>query len=315
MNTSISPDRPIYPMRVVLRRTGLSPDLLRAWERRYGVVSPGRTGGGQRLYSESDVERLTLLRRATLYGHAISQVAALDNEALAALVAEPPASSPMEAAPPAEADDAAATVARALEAVKWMDGATLDATLRQSALALGPLRFAEAVVAPLVAEIGERWHQGELRIVQEHLATSVIRQVVSSLAAFGRPAADARVLLTATTTGQRHEVGAMLAAAVAAAQGWTPVYLGSELSGDEIAMAAERTGADAIALGLTLPGDPGDVERDLTALVQALGGGTPVWVGGGAAEGYAPLLDRLGIDRVRSMTDLARRLRPSTAAA
>lgn len=301
-------------MRVVLRRTGLSPDLLRAWERRYGVVAPGRTSGGQRLYSEADVERLSLLRRATLYGHAISQVAELDNAALARLLDEPPASGPMEAAPAAPPDDAAATVARALEAVRWMDGAALDATLRQAALAMGPLRFTESVVAPLVTEIGERWHRGELRIVQEHLATSVLRQVVASLMTFSRTRPENRVLVTATPSGQSHELGVMLAAAVAASVGWTPVHLGSDLSGEEIAVAAERTGANAIALGLTVPGDAAAVERDLASLAGAVGKKASIWVGGPAAGAYGPLLERLGIERIDSMSDLARRLRSARAA-
>lgn len=309
MNASGS-SRPLYPMRVVLRRTGLSPDLLRAWERRYRVVAPGRTQGGQRLYSEADVERLTLLRRATLYGHAISQVAALDNTALMRLLEEAPREPPPDAAGEAERNaDASAAVARCLEAIRWMDGAALDATLRQAALAMGPLRFAETVVSPLVTEIGERWHRGDLRIVQEHLATSVIRQVVAGLMAFSRTTGDGRILLAATPPGQIHEVGAMLAAAVAASVGWTPVYLGPDLSGEEIAVAAQRLGAQGIALGITLPGDPAEVGRDLTSLVKAVGGSVPIWVGGPGTEGLEPLLARLGIERVASMSELAERLR------
>ncbi len=75
-----------HPMRVVTRRTGLSADLLRAWERRYDVVTPARSEGGRRLYSDADIERLRLLYRATLAGRSIGQVADLPTEALAALV-------------------------------------------------------------------------------------------------------------------------------------------------------------------------------------------------------------------------------------
>ena len=64
-----------HPMRVVTRRTGLSADLLRAWERRHEVVKPSRSMGGRRLYSDDDIERLRLLYRATLAGRSIGQVA------------------------------------------------------------------------------------------------------------------------------------------------------------------------------------------------------------------------------------------------
>ena len=86
---TIDSDVPRYPVRVVIARTGLTADVLRAWERRYGAVRPQRSGGRQRLYSEEDVTRLTLLRRATLAGHSIAEVARLRTEALEALVDEP----------------------------------------------------------------------------------------------------------------------------------------------------------------------------------------------------------------------------------
>lgn len=88
MPTRASSKAPVHrhPMRVVTRRTGLSADLLRVWEKRYDVVKPGRSSGGRRLYSDADIERLRLLYRATLAGRGIGQVAALSTPALVALV-------------------------------------------------------------------------------------------------------------------------------------------------------------------------------------------------------------------------------------
>lgn len=294
-------------MRVVLRRTGLSPDLLRAWERRYGVVSPGRTGGRQRLYSEADVERLALLRRTTLYGHAISQIAELSNEELERLLATTPVEE--RPGPPASGDEAVAAVTRSLEAIGWMEGATLDAVLRQAALSLGPLRFAEAVLAPLVREVGERWHRGELRIVQEHLATSVIAGVVGSLMAFSRAAPGGPTLVSATTSGQQHELGAMMAAVIAGSLGWKPVFLGADLPGEEIALAADRLEARAVALSLVFPIEDPAIERDLTALATAGAGKIAIYAGGPTADHHHALLERLGIRRLDSLTALARLLR------
>src|SRR5919107_4915681 len=73
---------PRHPMRVVTRRTGLSADVLRVWEKRYGVVTPSRSDTGRRLYSDTDIERLRLLHRATLAGRSIGQVAGLSTPAL-----------------------------------------------------------------------------------------------------------------------------------------------------------------------------------------------------------------------------------------
>ena len=76
----------LHPMRLVCLRTGLSPDLLRAWEKRYGAVTPVRSPGGQRLYSDADVARLTLLARAVESGRAIGQIAHLPLDDLQGLV-------------------------------------------------------------------------------------------------------------------------------------------------------------------------------------------------------------------------------------
>src|SRR6188472_3975547 len=79
-------DGPLHPMRLVAVRTGLTPDLLRAWEKRYGAVAPVRSSGGQRLYSDADVERLSLLARAVEGGRAIGQIANLPLDELQGIV-------------------------------------------------------------------------------------------------------------------------------------------------------------------------------------------------------------------------------------
>src|SRR6478609_7337401 len=95
-----SSSAPRHPIGVVARRTGLKPDLIRAWERRYGAVEPGRSTTRRRFYSDADVERLQLLRRVVRTGRGISQVAGLPNEELRALLAEEPAEDLPRPAPP-----------------------------------------------------------------------------------------------------------------------------------------------------------------------------------------------------------------------
>ena len=83
-----SMDKPRHPIQVVSRRTGVTQDSLRAWEKRYEAVKPHRAPGGRRLYTDADVERLVLLRRVTDAGRRIGQVAGLPTEELAELVAQ-----------------------------------------------------------------------------------------------------------------------------------------------------------------------------------------------------------------------------------
>src|SRR4029078_4928234 len=125
-------DLPRYPVRVVIARTGLTADVLRAGERRSGAVRPQRSGGRQRLYSEEDVTRLTLLRRATLAGHSIAEVARLRTDALEALVDEPHAEA-SRAVPDVES----AVVRAALAATERLDGPAPERTLKRAALPVG----------------------------------------------------------------------------------------------------------------------------------------------------------------------------------
>lgn len=298
------PTSPVFPVRIVLKRTGLSAELLRAWERRYGVVAPARTKGGQRLYSERDVARLSLLRQATLHGHSIGRLSELPDSDIASLLEESAGLRPTVSDDTPAAEAAAATVKRCLEAIHWMDGGALDLALRRAAVMLGPVPFAETVVAPLVREVGDQWHQGRLRIVQEHFATATVRQVMNGMLANLPSEPAAPVFVTGTTTGQHHELGAMLAAAAAAAAGWQSVYLGADLPGDEIAAAASQLHAGAIGLSIVFPVDTAAAEREFTALASGLGSKIPVLVGGDGARGMKGLIARFGFTLIESLTEM-----------
>src|SRR3954453_10877138 len=133
MSTTPSSSVPRHPIGVVARRTGLKPDLIRAWERRYGAVAPGRTETRRRFYSDEDVERLLLLRRAVSSGRGISQVAGLSNPELEALIEAEPAPSAYTPPPPAapeKGDEAAeAFLNRCLAAPQRLDVRELELEL------------------------------------------------------------------------------------------------------------------------------------------------------------------------------------------
>src|SRR5207244_2166406 len=171
-----------HPMRVVTRRTGLSADLLRAWERRYQLVTPSRSEGGHRLYSDADIEHLRLLYRATLAGRTIGQVAELPRDALVALVrqdaaadaAAERASGAPERAAPHTPPSAADYLGDCLRTVERLDATALEATLRRAAVALPAAAFLDTLVVPLLERVGTGWREGTLRPVHGHLASAVL---------------------------------------------------------------------------------------------------------------------------------------------
>lgn len=287
---------PRHPMRFVTRRTGLTPARLRIWERRYGVVRPGRTKGGQRLYSDDDIARLTLLARATEAGHALAQIARLPREALEALLARDQVAPPLAAHEPPPVD-------RLLDQVSRLDAPGLERDLRRAALSLGALPFAERVVAPLMHEIGARWHAGKLSPAHEHLASGAVRRVVAWLGDQFVVSDNAPALVVATPAGERHELGAALVAAAAAEAGWRVIYLGADLPAADIAAAAKHARARAVALSVVQADDPRAVGREIARIAGRLDG-TALAVGGRMAEAVAPVLARVGARACGSLADL-----------
>jgi methanogenic corrinoid protein MtbC1 len=285
---------PGLPVRVVIERTGLSADLLRAWERRYAAVRPRRSKGGQRLYSEQDVARLTLLRRATADGHRIAEVARLDTTALESLLGE------SRQQPTGVNTVVDQLVAQALSATERLDAAALEAMLKGGALSLGTATIVDEVVSRFVAQVGERWHEGTVSPAHEHLATAVVRRTLDwVMDAHGVPPRAPRVVV-ATPAGERHELGAMLVAAAATQEGWRAVYLGASLPGRDIARAARQVEARAVALSAVYI-DTDSVIEEVRATARALPADTPLFVGGRAAQRMA---DRYHSVRVRVLPDM-----------
>lgn len=292
----------MLPMRLVSERTGLSPDVLRAWERRYGVVAPGRSPGGQRWYTEADVTRLRLLARAVEAGRNIASVAHLDAASLASLVRSEEASTLARTTPHALA--AQPFLADALSAVEALDSAALANTLHQATLRLSMDELLDGVVSPLVRTTGDRWHAGTMSPAHEHLATSAVRRLLGWLTEQYAPGPDAPTLLVTTPAGQWHELGAALSAATAAAVGWRVVYLGPNLPATVIAEAADLCHARAVALSLVFPENDPLMDGELHALRAALPAKIAMVAGGGACAAYRPSLDAIGATVVTDLPSL-----------
>lgn len=293
--------QPRHPIRVAASRTGLSLDVLRVWERRYAAVHPGRGEGGHRLYSDADIERLGLLRRATEAGRSISHVAPLPDEELKRLVEQDEAASldrrEAVAGTGVRVQGEAASglyLEAALAAADRLDPAGLDAVLRQATLALGTGSLISGVLAPFLERVGDGWRRGDLTPAHEHAASAVVHGVLDWIGTASEPGRNAPGIVIATPASERHELGAMLAAALARASGWRVTYLGPDLPVEAIAGAARQTGAACVALSLIYPPAAEKFLGELTVLRAELGDGIPLIVGGAAAVGRERALAERG---------------------
>jgi MerR family transcriptional regulator, light-induced transcriptional regulator len=272
--------KPLHPIGVVAERTGLSLDVLRIWERRYGVVEPTRDEAGRRLYTDGDIERLRLLAQATSSGQSIGQIAAFPVDMLRELVRGAEAAQWESTRPVGRTAGAAELVEQALARTRAMDGAGVEEVLRRAASLLGAPVFLEEVVADLSRRIGDGWHRGELTIAQEHLTTAVLRPLPAQLRASLPVLPAAPGLVVATPVGERHEIGALLAAAAAAVEGWRVTYLGADLPADEIASAVLDTDARAVALSSVYVEDVPLVLAELKRLRETLPRDVAIVLGG-----------------------------------
>lgn len=280
-----------YPLRTAARLTGLSPELLRAWERRHGVVEPARTPGGTRRYSAEDLERLRLVKAAVDAGQRIGQVARLDLEELK-----------RRAAP--ERVIADGRLDAILAALERLDGVEAQRLLSLQLSALGAVRFARELACPLTREIGERWANERMGISSEHLATGVLRSMLGAALQPGPVSLLGPRIVFATPAGEGHELGLLMAALVAMSAGANPLYLGADLPIDDLLDAAHQSGATAVALSLvTLP--PDQAERALSAARAGLAAEVSLWVGGAGARN-TEIPD--GVELLESLNDLERRV-------
>jgi len=287
-----------YPIKVVSQMTGLSVFVIRAWEKRYDVVVPFRTETNRRLYSEENIEKLRLLNEAVQKGHNIGGIANLSIPDLK-LILEKERSTTKKYLSEEVTSDVDSLLDTCVEAVKTYDAKELETILLKASSKLSQPQLIENLVVPLVYKLGELWHEGIIRVANEHLATAVIRSFLASLIDQNEPDENAPILISATPRGQDHELGAMIVGVTAAPLGWKVIYLGPNLPVEEIAAVADSLEAKVIALSIVYPGDDQQLKLDLQNLKRILPQNTSVIIGGRASADYLDIIDEIGATHIK----------------
>ena len=299
--------RPVRTIKLVARQTGLSVHTIRVWEKRYGAVRPERASNKRRLYTEEDVERLRLLRQATMAGHSIGQIAQASLAELRRLLRDDLTTrnaEPAGAATRQQTGVAGDLLAAAMRATERLDTADLRDLLDRAAVELGSPAMLHKFVVPLAEEVGERWRTGDLSVAHEHFATNTISAFLLN---FARPyplGSSPNHLVLATPTGQLHELGAIIAGAAARSHGWKATYLGSSLPMEELVGVAGKLQARAIGLSIVFPPDDELLIGDLEKLPKLLPPNCAVIVGGRSVETYAEVLEKIKAIKVTSLDEL-----------
>lgn len=267
---------PCFNIAAVERDTGLSKDVLRMWERRYGFPVPERDANGERLYPAMQVERLRLIKRLIDQGHRPGRLIAASPEELSAL--SPRRSPAGETASPAVSAD----LADVLELIRQHDSAGYQQAMHQRLARQGLQGFVQYTVAPLVQLVGEAWQKGQIEVFEEHwfteLTKRLLRQVISNLP----PGREPRVLLT-SVPDEQHVLGLLMVEALLALEGATCIPLGTQMPLLDIARAAGAHRADIVALSFSSAFPQRQIFPLLDQLRLSLPASIALWGGGSGA--------------------------------
>lgn len=256
------------------RRTGVSPELLRAWERRYGLLQPTRSPGGLRLYSLDDLERVRLMARHIADGLAAREAAVLASRAS---LEDASAAAGDQQAVAFDGQRARAQLARAVET---FDEPAVQATLDEL-LSAGTIdAVLSHVVVPFLRDVGDRWQRGELSVAQEHFATNVLRGRLLGLGR-GWGGGSGRRALLACPSGERHDLGLICFGLALRARGWRIDLLGSDTPAESIVRAAHALDPALLAVSATTA----ELLTPVLGELAALAPGRTVAVAGAGARG------------------------------
>lgn len=267
----------------VERDTGISKDLLRMWERRYGFPVPDRDSNGERCYPAEQVERLRLIKRLMDQGHRPGKLMQASEEELLALAPR------RSSARASNGGAGSGELGELLGLIKQHDAAGYQQAMQQRLGRQGLQRFVQDTVAPLTQQVGEYWEAGIFEVFEEHLFTELtkrlLRQAIAALPVGGR---GPRVLLT-SVPDEQHILGLLMVEALFALEGAECIPLGTQMPLIEIGRAANAHRADIVALSFSVAFPSRQIPALLQQVRTLLPAEVALWAGGGGVARTAKM--------------------------
>lgn len=292
--------RGLYKMNTISQRTGFSPALLRAWERRHELLEPERTEGGHRLYTDDDLAVLLQVRELLRGGRAIGEVASLGRKGL---LAQSSTRSPSTTLPESGqlskelASEVNGWSQALVTAAVAVDEAGVEAALDQAFVVLSPLVALNQVVMPALVVIGDLWAQGRASVAGEHLASAKVTGRLLKLLETVNPASGngARPAICACLPDEQHQIGALMAAYTMARHHYRVSYLGGCLPLEDLELSCQLLSPQLVCLSVSRESLLLTHKPRLLELVPRLPKTTRVFLGGRGVERADRDLARAGV--------------------
>lgn len=238
----------------MLRLTGLNPDTVRAWEKRYQAVKPARTKSGRRMYSDVEVNRLKLLAELTYHGHSIGTIANLPDEKLIPLLASVKSSNPLSKTS-ALNPQIKMISDNLISAVEEFDLVQLEVQLSKANFSMNSRDLLFYLIPQLMLQVGSKINDGSICIAQEHALSELIKKYIRRIYEHLEPVAGSmkpvKTLIFATPENHLHEFGVLMSAVLCRYFGFKTHYLGPNLPVSDLVVAAKKLNAHAIVLGFS----------------------------------------------------------------
>jgi MerR family transcriptional regulator, light-induced transcriptional regulator len=296
-------DAAVYNIKAVSRLTGVAADTLRRWESRYNILSPQRSTGGYRMYSQRDVDTIRWLKARVDEGLTISRACDLlrtqPETALSDGAGGPggPARSVAVDSAPAGVRSLPVLTTELLAWLERMDEAHAGQVLTEALGLYTVEQVVEELVYPLLVEVGERWMRGEWSVAQEHFASAFIRGRLANLLHTSPYNAAGRLVLVACAPEELHEIGALITALYLRRNGYRVVYLGQNVPLDSLVSTIRTLRPAVVCCSASRPDTAANLRplAGLLAELQQRTGYRPALIFGGLVFNRQPgLAEELG---------------------
>jgi DNA-binding transcriptional MerR regulator len=261
----------IFTIGKVARITGLTPGCIRAWESRYGAVTPDRTSTGRRTYSDDNVSRLKLLAEIIGYGYGISALANLTDEELQQELQAARVSDPNH--------QDIVIVNQVIEKILGMNIGECDSRLAAAFVNLGPWQLAESVIGPLLDAIDEK-SENELHFGHRHLIVNLIRSRLYAGFQALQGVRNRPMVCFTTLEGEEHEIDALLSCYLARVSGISSEYIGPNVSAPTIVEIAKNFQCSVVSVNVRTPLDKSNAVSRLIEVRKILPDNVQLWIGG-----------------------------------
>mgnify|MGYP003323188788 FL=1 len=293
-----------HPIQIVSRRTGLSADVIRAWERRYKAVKPSRSSNGRRLYSDNDVKKLMLLQRIISGGRRIGDIAKLNIKTLEDLV---------------ESDESATVIKSSLanrpstgsvmesfdgciEAIGELDANKLINLFEVAYQELGPVFLLEDLFAPLVQHVRDECRLGTFRQSQEKFVVELMQSFLLMNSTKSNKSLNSKILIISPIS-HNDNLSMLRLSLVCEDSDWMPVYIGTSISADEILFSYEQGRCDLLMVVIDPNGNQQFLPNELRK-IRSLIKDDEILIFGETTSSYQDVIKETGFTAINNIGEL-----------